>query len=233
MGNIEELEKYKKLLDDGALSEDEFRILKQKLLGLKTDEEKELERQQERERALAEIAQMKAEQAAIQTEEEMAVQEQNTEEQADGLNHEALEREAGCAEESVQAGQKRESKYQQTYEIEKAKEQARLEAIREAELKLQQEKRGKIQSTAKGAASLGIKILLWFITAFFALMVFGCFSVHYFLAGIVSLLIGTMACPIISAKCKEISKLQPVLKYKKIIVIVLVILWLVSISTNA
>ena len=29
MGNIEELEKYKKLLDDGALSEDEFRILKQ------------------------------------------------------------------------------------------------------------------------------------------------------------------------------------------------------------
>lgn len=89
MGNIEELEKYKKLLDDGALSEDEFRILKQKLLGLKTDEEKELERQQERERALAEIAQMKAEQAAIQTEEEMAVQEQNTEEQADGLNHEA------------------------------------------------------------------------------------------------------------------------------------------------
>lgn len=233
MGNIEELEKYKKLLDDGALSEDEFRMLKQKLLGLKTDEEKELERQQERERALAEIEQMKAEQAAIQTEEEQAVQEQNTEEQADGLNHEAQEREAGCAEESVQAGQKRESKYQQTYEIEKAKEQARLEAIREAELKLQQEKRGKIQSTAKGAASLGIKILLWFITVFFALMVISCFSIHYFLTGIVSLLIGIMACPIISAKCKEISQLQPVLKYKKIVVIVLVILWMVSISTNA
>lgn len=238
MGNIEELEKYKKLLDDGALSEDEFRMLKQKLLGLKTDEEKELERQQERERALAEIEQMKAEQAAIQTEEEQAVQEQNTEEQnieeqADGLNHEAQERETGCAEESVQAGQKRESKYQQTYEIEKAKEQARLEAIREAELKLQQEKRGKIQSTAKGAASLGIKILLWFITVFFALMVISCFSIHYFLTGIVSLLIGIMACPIISAKCKEISQLQPVLKYKKIVVIVLVILWMVSISTNA
>ena len=78
MGDIEELEKYKKLFDDGALSEEEFRMLKQKLLGLKTDEEKELERQQERERALEEIEQMKAQRAAIQSEEEQAVQEQNT-----------------------------------------------------------------------------------------------------------------------------------------------------------
>ncbi|GAA6411852.1 hypothetical protein K040078D81_59690 [Blautia hominis] len=232
MGNIEELEKYKKLLDDGVLSEQEFRTLKQKLLGLKTDEEKEFERQQEREKALAEIEQMKAEQEA-NAEEYQAVKEQKAKEEAEGLDREAQEIEAGCAEESVQAGQKRESKYQQTYEIEKAKEQARLEAIREAELKLQQEKRGKIQSTAKGAASLGIKILLWFITVFFALMVISCFSIHYFLTGIVSLLIGIMACPIISAKCKEISQLQPVLKYKKIVVIVLVILWMVSISTNA
>ena len=233
MGEIEELEKYKKLFDDGALSEEEFRMLKQKLLGLKTDEEKELERQQERERALEEIEQMKAQRAAIQSEEEQAVQEQKTEEQADGLNHEAQEREAGCAEESVQAGQKRESKYQQTYEVEKAKEQARLEAIREAELKLQQEKREKIQSTAKGAASLGIKISLWFITVFFVLMAISCFSLQYFLTGIVSLLIGIMACPKISVKCKGITQLQPVLKYKKIIVIVLVILWMVLISTKA
>lgn len=233
MGNIEELEKYKKLLDDGVLSEQEFRTLKQKLLGLKTDEEKEFERQQEREKALAEIEQMKAEQEAENAEEYQAVKEQKAKEEAEGLDREAQEIETECAEESVQAGQKRESKYQQTYEIEKAKEQARLEAIREAELKLQQEKRGKIQSTAKGAASLGIKISLWFITVFFALMVISCFSIHYFLTGIVSLLIGIMACPIISAKCKEISQLQPVLKYKKIVVIVLVILWMVSISTNA
>lgn len=233
MGNIEELEKYKKLLDDGVLSEQEFRTLKQKLLGLKTDEEKEFERQQEREKALAEIEQMKAEQEAENAEEYQAVKEQKAKEEAEGLDREAQEIETGCAEESVQAGQRRENKYQQTYEIEKAKEQARLEAIREAELKLQQEKRGKIQSTAKGAASLGIKILLWFITVFFALMVISCFSIHYFLTGIVSLLIGIMACPIISAKCKEISQLQPVLKYKKIVVIVLVILWMVSISTNA
>ena len=40
-----ELEKYKKFLDEGVISENEFRRVKQKILGLKTDEEKELEQQ--------------------------------------------------------------------------------------------------------------------------------------------------------------------------------------------
>ena len=48
-----ELEKYKKFLDEGVISENEFRRVKQKILGLKTDEEKELE--QQREDALEEI----------------------------------------------------------------------------------------------------------------------------------------------------------------------------------
>ena len=38
MDKIEELEKYKKLLDDRAITEDEFRLMKQKILGLKTDD---------------------------------------------------------------------------------------------------------------------------------------------------------------------------------------------------
>ena len=63
MDQIKELEKYKSLYDEGAISEEEFRRLKQKLLGLKTDEEKELERQQERAKALAEIERMRAEAA--------------------------------------------------------------------------------------------------------------------------------------------------------------------------
>ena len=48
MEKIEELEKYKKLLDDGAITEDEFRLMKQKILGLKTDEEKAAEKQAEK-----------------------------------------------------------------------------------------------------------------------------------------------------------------------------------------
>ena len=61
MEKIEELEKYKKLLDDGAITEDEFRLMKQKILGLKTDEEKAAEKQAEREKALAEIEKLREE----------------------------------------------------------------------------------------------------------------------------------------------------------------------------
>lgn len=232
MGNIEELEKYKKLLDDGVLSEQEFRTLKQKLLGLKTDEEKEFERQQEREKALAEIEQMKAEQEAENAEEYQAVKEQKAKEEAEGLDREAQEIETGQAEDLAQAERERQNKYQQSFDIEKAKEQARLEAAREAEQKLKQEKIVKFQSTANGAASLAVKILLWCITVFFALLVIGSFSSHVFLTGIVSLLIGIMACPIISAKCKDIPQMQPVFKYKKNIVVVLVIIWLVVLGAN-
>ncbi|WP_368271066.1 SHOCT domain-containing protein [Enterocloster lavalensis] len=74
MDQIKELEKYKSLYDEGAISEEEFRRLKQKLLGLKTDEEKELERQQERAKALAEIERMRAEAAG---EKESAESEEN------------------------------------------------------------------------------------------------------------------------------------------------------------
>ena len=55
MDTVQELEKCKRLLDDGAISDEEFRVMKQKILGLKTDAEKELERQEERRKALAEI----------------------------------------------------------------------------------------------------------------------------------------------------------------------------------
>ena len=44
MDEFKELEKYKQLLDAGAITEDEFRKVKQSLLGLKTDEEKNTER---------------------------------------------------------------------------------------------------------------------------------------------------------------------------------------------
>lgn len=68
MDKIEELEKYKKLLDDGAITEDEFRLMKQKILGLKTDDEKAAEKQAEREQALAEIEKMREEKRRAQEE---------------------------------------------------------------------------------------------------------------------------------------------------------------------
>ena len=48
MNEFEQLEKYKSLLDDGVITEAEFQKIKQKILGLKTDEEMETEFQQEK-----------------------------------------------------------------------------------------------------------------------------------------------------------------------------------------
>ena len=120
MDQIKELEKYKSLYDEGAISEEEFRRLKQKLLGLKTDEEKELERQQERAKALAEIERMRAEAAG---EKESAESEESepaqTEERKD-------------PEEQIKEAR---NEYKKTFDEEKAKEQARLAAIYELEQK--------------------------------------------------------------------------------------------------
>ena len=60
MDQIEELNKYKSLYDSGAITEKEFAMLKQQLLGLKTDAEKEEEFNARRAEALDEIEQMKA-----------------------------------------------------------------------------------------------------------------------------------------------------------------------------
>lgn len=60
MDQIEELNKYKSLYDSGAITEKEFAMLKQQLLGLKTDAEKEEEFNTLRAEALDEIEQMKA-----------------------------------------------------------------------------------------------------------------------------------------------------------------------------
>ena len=76
MDQIKELEKYKALLDSGAISDEEFGKLKKKLLGLKSDEEKELEMQQERAEALAELERLRAEENAEKEAVAQAEQEQ-------------------------------------------------------------------------------------------------------------------------------------------------------------
>ena len=115
MGQIEELEKYKNLLDSGAITEDEFRRMKQKILGLKTDEEKEAEKQEERNRVLAEIEQMR-EKERVHKEEERIRQE---EERNQILREENAKREAVRLEEQAKNNQ---IQYQQTFDAEKAKE---------------------------------------------------------------------------------------------------------------
>lgn len=217
MDKIEELEKYKKLLDDGAITEDEFRLMKQKILGLKTDDEKAAEKQAEREQALAEIEKMREEKRRAQ-------EEAQARELAEKQRQEAAR----------QAEQNRinQMQLQQTYNEEKAKEAARLDAARAQEMKIRQERNQKMQGTVKTAASVLKTVLLWIVTVFLILYTLGAFGtggIKYVLSGIDSLLLAVLCCPLITKKVKSIPKVEQYYGIKKIITIVLVILFFVII----
>lgn len=221
MDQIKELEKYKTLLDEGAISEDEFRKLKQKLLGLKTDEEKEAEKQQERAQALAEIEKMRAEEAAKKEESERIEKQRLLQ----------VEIEEKRREQELLA-RKDQEVYQKTFSVEKAKEQARLEAQREQEEKKRKEQMEKVQKSAKVATSVVAKVILWFVTVFCMFISIVLFypsesvnNIYNIVSGFFFFVFAMMACPPISKKLREYEKLSIYCKYKKIIVIGLVVLW--------
>ena len=121
---------------------------------------------------------------------------------------------------------------QQTYNEEKAKEAARLEAARAQEMKIRQERNQKMQGTVKTAASVLKTVLLWIVTVFLILYTLGAFGtggIKYVLNGIDSLLLAVLCCPLITKKVKSIPKVEQYYGIKKIITIVLVILFFVII----
>ena len=232
MDKIEELEKYKKLLDDRAITEDEFRLMKQKILGLKTDEEKAAEKQAEREQALAEIEKLREEKKRAQEEvqaREAAERQRQAAEQNRIIQEERNRQEAARQAEQARINQ---MQLQQAYNEEKAKEAARLDAARAQEMKIRQERNQKMQGTAKTAASVLKTVLLWIVAVFLILYAVGAFSIggiKYVLSGIVSLLLAVLCCPLITKKVKSIPKVAQYYGIKKIITIVLVILFFVII----
>ena len=223
MDQIKELEKYKTLLDEGAISEDEFRRLKQKLLGLKTDEEKEIEKQQERAKALAEIEKMRAEENAKKEEAERIEREKLQQEQAE---EERRNQEKRAKEEQ--------ENYQKTFAAEKAKEKARLEALHELEQKKKEEQIKKAQQSAKVATGMVWKVISWILTVLCGMI--GIFSfipsestnrAFDIASAIIFIIFAVLACPPLSAKLKEKEKFAANWKYKKFIVIGLIILWFI------
>ncbi|MBS6953155.1 MAG: SHOCT domain-containing protein [Enterocloster asparagiformis] len=214
---IKELEKYKSLFDSGAISEQEFRRLKQKLLGLKTDEEKEMEKQRERAEALAEIEKMRAEAAAKK---EPAGQDEPGQTQAEESENP-----------EIRAKEERDN-YKKTFDEEKAREQARLAALYEVEQKKRQAQIAKVQRSAKFVTGVVGNIVFWSITVFCAL--FGMFFVFpsvelnpvlRIVSAVIFLLFAALACPPLTKKLKENENLAPYFKFKKYIVIALVIVW--------
>lgn len=204
MSQFKQLEQYKQLLDEGVITEEEFRKIKQKILGLKTDEEKNMEWQQGRAEALVEIEKMRAESEKVKAEGDW---------------------------ETSQAQQRQ--NYQNIYEEEKAKERARLEALEEQKQKEKEEQKEMLTKVAKTTSGVVKKVLLWIITFILLLMTIGSFGAFPgalgIITGLISLIIAVMACPLVTDKTRHIEKLNVYYAHKKVIVTLLVIIYFVAI----
>ena len=96
-------------------------------------------------------------------------------------------------------------------------------------MKIRQERNQKMRGTVKTAASVLKTVLLWIVTVFLILYTLGAFGtggIKYVLNGIDSLLLAVLCCPLITKKVKSIPKVEQYYGIKKIITIVLVILFL-------
>ena len=223
MDRIKEIEKYKTLLDDGVINEDEFRKLKQKLLGLKTDEEKAQEKLQEREEALAEIEKLRVEKRGKEDDDEIFGGQYHTE------KNNVLSGEQDELEDEWQKN------YDQLFMKEMAKEKARLRALEEEK----EEQREMFVKSTKAATSMAINviitIILWIATVFCLLLTIAGFGGAFegtlgIMSGVIMLLLTIMACPLITMKTKDISQLAVYYKYKKFIAIALVIIYFVIVA---
>lgn len=223
MNEFEQLEKYKSLLDDGVITEAEFQKIKQKVLGLETDEEEMVtEVQQEKgeedlEKTMPEVSDEFVTLKDIQPEENNRIQPQPS------INEQNVE--ASFYVSPIEAHED----YQKVYSTEKAKERARLEVLEEFRQKERQEQQEKITKAAKATTSFVKNVILWVITLLCLLILFGCTlsfpNPLYIVLGIISLLCAGMACPLITKKTRNIEKLRTYYKYKKFIVIALVIVF--------
>ena len=139
MSQFEQLERYKKLLDEGIITEEEFRKIKQKILGLKASEEEE---QQDREEALAEIEKMRAaeveEKVQAETRAEAAEIERLRKIEEERMTQAEAERKKTEEAQRISVAELHEN-YQNIYSAEKAKERARREVLEEFRQREKQE----------------------------------------------------------------------------------------------
>jgi len=160
MKELDQLKKYKQLLDDGAITEEEFQDIKQRVLGLKTDAEKEEEQQAVRDEAMAEVEAMRQQKAEAQR---LAQEQEERERKAKEEAEYQAELERKQKENEINA--------QRAYAEEKAREAARLEAAAEQK-KVESQQR-------KEAAVSGVTNVLGWILSVILFLTFLIFFVLY------------------------------------------------------
>ncbi len=228
MDQFEELEKYKQLLDAGAINEKEFTRLKCQLLGLKSEEDKLAEQQAKREAALAEIEKIRQDEALRKAEEERIKKEET--EKIEEERRIAEERERLRKEETLR--QEKEAAYQKKYAEEKAKEDARLAALADAKTLKNEERREIIQEKTKKLTKVVGSVILWIVAVILLLLSISSFSMmatgsFNFFGGIILLVLAVMACPLVTEMTKDNTSLEFYYQHKKVFVLGFILLWFI------
>lgn len=108
------------------------------------------------------------------------------------------------------------------------------ESTFEEDGRLKIKKKEKIQNTKNTSASIIKKVILWAMTVFCLFIAIPSIcgalqGILGILSGIIMLILAIMACPFITKKTIQIEKLQMYYKYKKVLVAVLVVIYIVFI----
>lgn len=217
MDKIEEVKKLKSLLDDGVITEEDFSKQKKKLLEIDNIEVEQKD-------TANHLPETKI--SSLDEYEKKLTQEVDE----NKIVEENVKKENEAIRENFEESPNKDEENSDYYEKEKLKERAKLDAKEELKKQKASERNATIKDVTNTGVSKILTILKWIITIF---MIFcGIVSIGtssesggmYIIYGILMILIGLMACPYVT---KFTTKFETYTKYKKIIVICLVILLLI------
>lgn len=203
MDKIEEIKKLKQLFDDGVITNEEFLIQKQKILGITLDEK---------------------------TSNASTEQNNKNNSNLDEYENELLKQ---INEEKQKNIDKNDEENENFYEREKLKEKAKLEAQEEIREKRTTKRNKMIKDNINSAKNKMTKILKWILAVCCWLITLGSFSaisqsVLNIPIGIIFMVLGILACPTIT---EFTTKYAIYTRNKKWIVIVLIIIAIILMNS--
>ena len=197
MDKIEEIKKLKQLYDDGIITNEEFSIQKQKILGISMEEKKK---------------------------DDNSVNNFNAEtDNLDEYENDLLKQINEKKEKNINNNKKEEDDF---YKKEKLKEKAKLEAQEEVREKQNEIRNEKIKKNLNKGKNFTAKVIKWILAVFCWIMGLGSFlatgnGILYIPAGIMLIVLGFLSCPAIT---RLTTKNQVYTQYKKWIVSFLIVI---------
>lgn len=214
MDKFKELEKYKLLYDDGALTEQEFKKIKQQLLGLKTDEDKEQERLKQREEVLAELERLRNNELE-KSDISQDTQDNKEQKKQDVQKDKTINEKVHLSDEEL---------FDRMYIETKAREKAQLDVLKEEKENKRKKNKENITNVYRNLKNIVFNALWWCCSIILLILMLGCFlsvkesGILDLIMGILFLIMSIYVCPLIRKKIENNDKFKWLYRYIRYIV---------------